>query len=264
MPGLLNATIILRSQMVKQLFTAISCIILLGSCTAVKQLGFTGTKTIPSSQREEWVKTNSKFINDISVTPGVSNVTESKNEKSTVATRGFSLEKTEQEEQALFFPDMMPNPAATENVSVLQLKYALLLNTEVEFLKNENLLQGIDNWYGTRYRLGGTTKKGIDCSAFVGTIYASVFGIALPRTARDQYRFTKRISRTELREGDLLFFNTRGGVSHVGIYLQNNKFVHASVSRGVVISDMFEAYYLQRFIGAGRIENKEPFAKTSD
>jgi lipoprotein Spr len=72
--------------------------------------------------------------------------------------------------------------------------------------------------------------------------------------AKDQYKVTRHISRTELKEGDLLFFNTRSGVSHVGIYLQNNKFVHASVS-GVMISDMFEPYYVKHFIAAGRVTN---------
>jgi lipoprotein Spr len=65
---------------------------------------------------------------------------------------------------------------------------------------------------------------------------------------------TQHISRTELQEGDLLFFNTRGGVSHVGIYLQNNKFVHASISGGVTISDMFEPYYVKHFIASGRVK----------
>lgn len=148
-----------------------------------------------------------------------------------------------------------------EKASNLELKYSVLLNTEVEQLQNKALLKGVDEWYGTKYRMGGTTKKGIDCSAFVCAVFASVYGITLPRMAKDQYRFTQRISTTKLQEGDLLFFNTRGGVSHVGIYLQNNKFIHASTTRGVTVSDMFETYYLTRFIGAGRVENKqEPVA----
>jgi len=122
----------------------------------------------------------------------------------------------------------------------------------VEQIQNVSLYQNIDNWYGTPYKLGGTTKDGIDCSAFVQTIFLSAFGVTLPRTAKDQYKVTRRISRTELKEGDLLFFDTRGGVSHVGIYLHNNKFVHASVS-GVTISDMFEPYYVKHFISAGRV-----------
>jgi lipoprotein Spr len=86
----------------------------------------------------------------------------------------------------------------------------------------------------------------------------AVYGIALPRVSRDQYRISRKISTTELQEGDLVFFNTKGsGVSHVGVYLGNNKFMHASVSRGVMVSDLFEPYYLQRFYGAGRIEEKQ-------
>src|SRR5438270_9566784 len=83
-------------------------------------------------------------------------------------------------------------------------------------------------------------------------LFTSVYGISLPRTAKMQYDLARHISRTELKEGDLLFFNTRGGVSHVGMYLTNNKFVHASV-RGVTISDMFDPYYTARLIGVGRV-----------
>ena len=123
-------------------------------------------------------------------------------------------------------------------------------------MQNASLYTGIDEWLGTRYRLGGTTKDGIDCSAFVQILYITQFGINIPRTAREQYDATNRISRTELKEGDLVFFNTQGGVSHVGLYLQNNKFVHAS-SSGVTISDLFEPYWERRFIGVGRYEKKE-------
>lgn len=148
------------------------------------------------------------------------------------------------------------NKEEVEKASALQSKYAQLLNTDAEQIQDIPLYQTIDDWYGTRYKYGGTTKNGIDCSAFVQTVFMSVFGITLPRTARDQYKATRRISRTELQEGDLLFFNTTGGVSHVGIYLQNNKFVHASVS-GVTISDMFEPYYVKHFISAGRVEKAD-------
>jgi len=142
-----------------------------------------------------------------------------------------------------------------EKASSLQSKYAHLLNTEAEQVQNMPLYQSIDEWYGTPYKYGGSTKNGIDCSAFVQTIFASAFAISLPRTAREQYGVTRHISRTELQEGDLLFFNTQGGISHVGIYLQNNKFVHASVT-GVTISDMFEPYYVRHFVAAGRVDKK--------
>ncbi len=150
-----------------------------------------------------------------------------------------------------------------ESAGSLQLKYSLLLDVEVELLKNFNLLRLIDSWYGTRYILGGNTKAGIDCSALMQVFFASLYGIVLPRTAKEQYDLSRRISPTEVKEGDLLFFNTTGGVSHVGMYLCNNKFVHASSTNGVTISDMFDPYYASRLIGAGRMveeNNRQPFA----
>ncbi|HVF82171.1 MAG TPA: C40 family peptidase [Flavisolibacter sp.] len=147
-----------------------------------------------------------------------------------------------------------------ETAGSLQFKYSQLLDVEVETIKNTQLLRVIDDWYGIKYLYGGETKKGIDCSALMQVFFTALYGISLPRTAKMQYDFSRRISRTELKEGDLLFFNTRGGVSHVGMYLQNNKFVHASV-KGVAISDMFEPYYASRLIGTGRIlENGQPIS----
>ncbi|MDB5206513.1 MAG: hypothetical protein JWR72_1588 [Flavisolibacter sp.] len=147
-----------------------------------------------------------------------------------------------------------------EAAGALQFKYSQLLDVEVETVKNTNLFRVIDDWYGVKYLYGGETKRGIDCSALMQVFFTALYGISLPRTAKMQYDFARRISRTELKEGDLLFFNTRGGVSHVGMYLQNNKFVHASV-RGVAISDMFEPYYASRLIGTGRIlEDSQPMA----
>ena len=141
-----------------------------------------------------------------------------------------------------------------ETADRLQFKYALLLDTEVEAVWNISLLKLMDEWFGTRYRLGGTSKTGIDCSALMQVFFTALYGVSLPRTAREQYQASRRISRTELKEGDLVFFNTTGGVSHVGMYLQNNKFVHAS-SSGVTISDLFEDYWMKRFIGVGRMED---------
>lgn len=140
-----------------------------------------------------------------------------------------------------------------ETAGHLQLKYALLLDVEVEQASNLNLFMTLDEWIGTRYRLGGSGKDGIDCSALMQILFTGLYGITLPRTAREQYQFSKKISRTGLKEGDLVFFNTVGGVSHVGMYLQNNKFIHAS-SGGVTISDLYEEYWMKRFIGVGRVD----------
>jgi cell wall-associated NlpC family hydrolase len=144
-----------------------------------------------------------------------------------------------------------------ENYPALQFKYAILENCTVEELSNPKLLVFMDYWYGAPYRYGGASRDGIDCSAFAFLLLSSVYGVAtMPRTSKEQYDACRHISRDELQEGDLVFFHTLGGrhkgVTHVGVYLRNNKFVHASVS-GVMISDLNDGYYDNHFVGAGRV-----------
>ncbi len=157
-------------------------------------------------------------------------------------------------------PATTVKPVATEASVIetcqpLQFKYAQLMDMEVEAVSNLQLYQAIEEWWGTRYRYGGTTKKGIDCSAFTGTLYSQAFATTLPRTARDQYAQCDKIDRDNLQEGDLVFFNTRGGVSHVGVYLGNSYFVHSSVHSGVTINSLNDDYYNRKYIGGGRINN---------
>jgi cell wall-associated NlpC family hydrolase len=257
--------------MVKNIFPAVAIIFLLASCSSLKPLSFTSNKQVMNVSAEpesKPVATNTtkqvKFIDNITVSSQATTVAPAQpkitapaggdkfEQKETVKTRGLNIEETAPPPVSMFGD----RSAVVEMASPVQLKYAVLLNTEVEQLQDKTLLESVDEWYGTRYRMGGTTKSGIDCSAFVQASLLAAYGLTLPRTAREQYKASERISRTELKEGDLVFFNTRGGVSHVGIYLQNNKFIHASVSNGVVVSDMFDAYYLKRYVGAGRMENK--------
>ena len=141
---------------------------------------------------------------------------------------------------------------AIESAQSLQFKYAIILDREVEKISNLSLFAFIDEWWGTRYRYGGTTKKGIDCSALTSFLYRDVYGNNLPRTARMQYQVCQKIHISESVEGDLLFFNTRGGISHVAVYLGDGYFVHSSTNQGVVISHINDPYYQKRFLGAGR------------
>lgn len=118
-------------------------------------------------------------------------------------------------------------------------------------------------WLGTRYRFGGETKRGVDCSGFTGIVYEKVYKRVLPRDSRSMYKMTNPIPRSQMKEGDLLFFRIRRGqVSHVGIYLGDNKFVHASTTQGVIVSDLREDYYRRYFYKAGRLKSSTDVVET--
>ena len=145
------------------------------------------------------------------------------------------------------------NSGDIEKADWLQLKYAIVLDATVETLTNVNLLKLIDDWFGTDYCIGGTSKNCIDCSGFSHVIMQEVYNVNVPRTAQEQYNESQKIKLEDLNEGDLVFFYTGGrDISHVGIYLQNNKFVHSATSGGVMVSDLNDSYWKTRFKGAGR------------
>lgn len=146
---------------------------------------------------------------------------------------------------------------APEMLYDLQFKYAILLDIPVETMLNHKFIEFMEGWYGTKYRMGGLDKNGIDCSGFALTYMSYFYNISLPRSSVEQYHFASPISKSELKEGDLVFFKIarKKEVSHVGVYLTNGKFAHASTSNGVIISDLNEPYYLQHFAGCGRAVN---------
>lgn len=112
------------------------------------------------------------------------------------------------------------------------------------------------DWLGTRYQYSGESKKGIDCSGFVSKMYKDAYCVNLLGGSRDIWTMVAPVEKTELKEGDILFFKIRKGqISHVGIYLGNNKFAHASVHSGVILSDLEEEYYKKYFYKGGRIKN---------
>jgi cell wall-associated NlpC family hydrolase len=134
-------------------------------------------------------------------------------------------------------------------------RYAALLNVNEKDLVNEELYSFIDSWMGVPHRLGGMDKKGIDCSGFAYLLEKDVYGRSLTRTAKSMAEEVKRKYEQELKEGDLVFFDFEGQkYSHVGVYLHNNKFVHASTSKGVIISDLKDPWYYKYFSRAGSIK----------
>ncbi|MBV4411967.1 bifunctional murein DD-endopeptidase/murein LD-carboxypeptidase [Enterobacteriaceae bacterium YMB-R22] len=136
----------------------------------------------------------------------------------------------------------------------------LLQASQDEF---ENMVQNLDiksrlmdqyaAWKGVRYRFGGSTKKGIDCSAFVQRTFRDQFGLELPRSTSGQQTSGKFVSRGKLRTGDLILFRAGSTGRHIGIYIGNDQFVHASTSSGVMISKLSEPYWNKRYNTARRV-----------
>lgn len=126
-------------------------------------------------------------------------------------------------------------------------------------IKKDELMNEIMDWLGTPYRFGGTTSRAIDCSGFTQKIFLSSASILIPRVAREQVNIGRKVARNKLEFGDLVFFHTysRRFASHVGIYLGDNLFAHASSRYGVTVSSLESSYYKKNFIGGRRITAKD-------
>ena len=134
-------------------------------------------------------------------------------------------------------------------------KYAKILATHSGNIKNMKLYTFIDEWYGTPYQFGGTDKNGIDCSGFVFKLYEHVYTKKTPRTTSELLESSNEINKSVLKEGDFVFFKIESKkVSHVGVYLMNNKFVHASSKKGIMISDLNEEFFVKCYYKGGRLK----------
>jgi lipoprotein Spr len=151
------------------------------------------------------------------------------------------------------------NTAQTETHAVTD-DGLLLQASQDEF---ESMVRNVDiksrimdqysDWKGVRYRLGGSSKRGIDCSGFVQLTFREKFGLDLPRSSYEQEDMGFEIQRTKLRPGDLVLFHAGSTGRHVGIYLGNDQFVHASTSNGVTISSLNEDYWNRHYRDARRV-----------
>ncbi len=136
-------------------------------------------------------------------------------------------------------------------------KYSSSSRQSIDFSNTKRtkrrLYSQFKEWKSVKYKLGGLSKMGVDCSGFVYLTYLDKFGIMLPRTTAEQARNGRKIPKRKLKAGDLVFFKTSRKVRHVGIYIEDGKFLHASTSRGVTISKLGNSYWSKKYWKAVRI-----------
>lgn len=131
------------------------------------------------------------------------------------------------------------------------------LGIEIKDSKYLNLYREVAEWIGTRYRRGGMSRKAVDCSGFTNLIYNNVFEKKLPRVSTEIARTVpESVDKNDLKPGDLVFFSTLGRkyINHVGVYLGEGSFVHASIKKGVVVSTLLDGYYSKTWRKGGRLD----------
>jgi lipoprotein Spr len=143
--------------------------------------------------------------------------------------------------------------AADEQESLAKDYLSQIMGVALSATSNMKLFHFVYDWIGTPYRFGGSSKNGIDCSAFTKELYSEVFNLDIRRSSRDIFSMVSPVGKDDLKEGDLVFFKIHSRrISHVGIYLGNNRFAHASL-KGVAISSLDDPYYSRYFYRGGRL-----------
>ena len=155
--------------------------------------------------------------------------------------------------------DSLENAQAGQEQQEQQLQwcrqYSNILGYDITSVNNPRLYQSIGEWLGTPYKYSGESKKGIDCSGLVNKLYKECYDKELLGCTKDLYKNSERIKLSELQEGDLVFFKIKKKrISHVGIYLGQNRFVHSSLQNGVIVSNLEDPYYKKYFFKGGRIK----------
>ncbi|ATM78134.1 NlpC/P60 family protein [Serratia fonticola] len=121
----------------------------------------------------------------------------------------------------------------------------------------KKILSHYDRWEGVRYKFGGNSRKGIDCSAYMQRVFQDEFAVSLPRSTSEQMKLGSRVAKSELNTGDLVFFKTSPRQRHVGVYIGEGEFIHASTSMGVTVSSLDNQYWGERYELARRINGSD-------
>jgi cell wall-associated NlpC family hydrolase len=233
-------------MMYRQLTFTVACLLILqlDSC-------HTGKKSVSRKSSDP------QFINGVYINPHGSWATANTIDKNRKQAKPGKHTKTSRAATTKSPATQPATPVTANKISdpkQLQQKYARMLGVAPKALSNITLYKFIENWFGTAYRFGGTDQSGIDCSSFAKRLYGEVYGIDLVRTAMDQFASCEQVNAKRATEGDLVFFSIDSkGITHVGIYLINNFFVHASTSGGVAINSLNEDYWHKYYAGMGRV-----------
>lgn len=132
--------------------------------------------------------------------------------------------------------------------------FSQIMGVAVSATTNSKMYQFVYDWIGTPYRLGGDSKKGIDCSKFAAQLYENVFNTSIGYNSRNIYSNVDKVKKGDLEPGDFVFFKIRSkNITHVGVYIGDNKFAHASTSKGVMISNLDESYWKRYYFNGGRV-----------
>ncbi|HEY8367610.1 MAG TPA: C40 family peptidase [Bacteroidia bacterium] len=235
----------------KLIFISLCGTLSFASCSIFKQ-------SAETEYDQSWEFDNNPAYNSRQAEPSIAQNSKSKTKK----------KKDKKESKATPIPDkqVAENKTKTnENSSNNKVsKYAEKWKISIPNTANVKLLQSIDSWIGTPYKYGGRSKSGTDCSGFCLNVYNEVYNIDIERSTVEILNQSKVVKKAELQEGDFVFFKIKSSrVNHVGIYIANGYFAHASSSRGVMISSLNEEYWTKYWHAGGRILNKSKLSASS-
>jgi cell wall-associated NlpC family hydrolase len=143
---------------------------------------------------------------------------------------------------------------STEKKSNVTSSFEKKFGCPIPVNSNEKFLNEVSEWLGTPYKYGGTNKNGVDCSGFVQAVYKIVFNKIVEHNSFEIYKKAKKLNELKVQQGDLVFFKiSKNRVDHIGMVIYQNYFVHASTKKGVIVNDVNQTYYKEKFVSYGVI-----------